>query len=507
MYFEENKVESGLTRRSLHGGAVSIVARGLNAFIQIGSVLFLARLLSPEDYGLVSMVAALTGFAPSLVDLGTRDAIVQRQRITEREISALFWITVAIGSVFTVLIIACGPLIAKFYREPRLTMIAAVSSITFVASALQCQHYALLRRTMKFVEIGAIEVTSNLLSAAIAVGMAFMGFHYWALVLRPVLLCSFITVGVWVRCRWLPSLPDFSKGVKEMIRFGLHTAGFTLADFGSKSSDRIAIGYKNGARSLGFYQNATFIYDNLLDVLVLPLHNVAVASLSKVRGDLKELKRLWAKALSTLSFYAMPGFGLLAVTSQDIVVLLLGAKWASAGVLLSVLAMRGIPHTVERTLGWLHVPAGRSDRWMRWGILTMIVHFCAMLLGLPYGPHGVVIAFLITTSVLFIPAIAYAGRPLQIGAGDVVRVIWRQVAASLIAAAIGFTLRFTVLASLSKIARTAILAPTYIGVYLLIVVGVFQLREPVAVIITLVKDALPARFARLVKVPGLIATR
>jgi PST family polysaccharide transporter len=104
-----------------------------------------------------------------------------------------------------------------------------------------------------------------------------------------------------------------------------------------------------------------FIYDNLLDVLVFPLHQVAIASLSKLQGDLVALRRSWAKALSTVAFYAMPAFGLLSVTSRDLVVTLLGPKWANAGVILSILALRGIPHSVERTLGWLHVAAGRTD--------------------------------------------------------------------------------------------------------------------------------------------------
>ncbi len=122
---------------------------------------------------------------------------------------------------------------------------------------------------------------------------------------------------------------------------------------------------------LGYYQNAMFIYENLLALLVTPVHGVAVTSLSKAQNDLDELRRLWRKALSTLGFYAMPAFGILAVTGQDLVIVLFGSKWAQAGVLISILALRGIPHAVERTLGWLHVAAGRTDRWMRWGLVAM----------------------------------------------------------------------------------------------------------------------------------------
>src|SRR5438132_5400345 len=149
-YFGENKPREDFGRRSLRGGMVSIGARIVNAMVQIGSVVVLARLLSPEDYGLVGMVSAIVGIAPLLIDLGTRDAVIQQRHITPQEISALFWITVALGVGFAVLAAASGPFIAHLYREPRLTMVAVVSSVSLVALALSYQHQALLRRAMKY---------------------------------------------------------------------------------------------------------------------------------------------------------------------------------------------------------------------------------------------------------------------------------------------------------------------------------------------------------------------
>jgi PST family polysaccharide transporter len=498
-YFEENTPDEGHSQKSLRSGAVSLVARAINALIQIGAVLFLARLLTPEDYGLVSMVLAMTGFAPVLVDLGTRDAIVQRARIANGDVSALFWITIAVGVAFTGLTAICGPVIARFYGEPRLTSIVLVSSVTFVAYALGMQHFALLRRSLKFQDIAAVEIAANVLSATLAIAMAGYGFGYWALVVRPVLTPVFLAIGAWLRCRWLPGWPTVTSDVKQMVRFGFSLTGFSLTDFVGHSSDRIAIGYRSGATSLGYYQNALFVYDNLLDVLVFPLHNVAVASLSKLRGDLNELRRSWGKALSVVAFYAMPAFGLLAVTSRDMVVLLLGAKWASAGVLLSVLALRGIPHAIERTLGWLHVTAGRTDRWLRWGLFSTFVQIFSLFCGLPFGPMGVAVAYVVSMFFLFVPALAYAGQPLGICARDVMTIVWRPLMASLTATAIGFTLRFTVLADADPVFRTAALLGAYAASYLILVVGVLKLRAPLSTTQSLLRDSLPAQFAQLMR--------
>src|SRR5262245_13081636 len=281
VYFNDHSIEADHGRRSLRAGAVIVSARVVVIIIQFITLLILARLLSPEDYGLVGMVTAITVFAPLLVSLGTTDAVVQRTSITEKEISALFWISLALGCGVATLMAACGSLIAQFYGEPRLTSIAAVSALTFIVCALSCQHNTLLRRAMKFKDLAVVDIGANLLSAGGAMAMAFCGLEYWALVLRPVMLSSFIALGVWLRCRWVPGHPAMSAGVKEMLRQGLHSAGFSLTDYIAGSSDRIAIGHRSGAVSLGYYQNAMFVYENLLALLVAPAHGVAVASLSK----------------------------------------------------------------------------------------------------------------------------------------------------------------------------------------------------------------------------------
>jgi PST family polysaccharide transporter len=490
-YFADVGSRDGLGRQSLRGGAISLTARAVNAVTQIGSILCLARLLSPEDYGLVAMVTALTGFAPAVVDLGTRDAVVQRAGLTERDVSALFWLTAGIGGAFALAMSASSPLIAHFYGEPRLVGVVLMLSLTFAALGLAAQHQALLRRALMFRELAIIDVAANVLSTAAAIAMAFGGFGYWALVARPVALSALAASGAWWYCRWRPGKPSLTSGAREMVKFGINLMGFCLTDFAARNGDRVAVGRVLGARTLGFYQNALFVYDNVLDVLVFPLHQVAVSGLSKLQDDQAALRRSWAKALSTVAFYAMPAFGILAITSQDLIVLLLGSKWAAAGALLSVLALRGIPHSAERTMGWLHVVAGRTDRWLRWGLLAAGVQLLAVFCGLPFGPFGIVWAHVISMYLLFIPAVAYAGRPLGIGGRDVLASIAPQITGTLAVTGAGFAMSTWLLAGLSSIERMAILVLAYLAMYLALVVGLFRVTAPVHVCLSLVREFLP----------------
>lgn len=493
-FFSDNAQHTELGAQSVRGGAATLGGRALNSIIQVCSVLALARLLSPEDYGLVGMVAAIIGFVPMMVSLGTPDVITQRPSITEAEVGTLFWISLSVAGVLAVLLAVASPLIAKFYGEPRLIPIAAVSGLAFIASALHYHHCALLRRAMLFHDVAAIDTAANLLSSVVAILMAYYGLHYWAIAMRPVTSNLFTAVGAWWRTGWIPQWPSRNSDAKKTLKLGSSITGFTFVDFLGRSADRVAVGHTSGASALGLYQNTLFIYDSVLETLVVPLHGVGVAGLSKALGNLTELRRLWSKALTTLGFFVMPLFALLSITGDDFVSIMLGSKWASAGPLLCILALRGLPHCLERTLGWLHVAAGRPDRWMRWGFASTCIHLTALFFALPFGPRGVVISYVLCMYSLFIPAVAYAGKPLGIRVGDVFRLAWRPMVGALLAAVIGFVVRQTILMDASSLIRTLLLTVLFGFTYFVLVVGVFRLTEPVQVLVSLFRDSLPEKW-------------
>src|SRR5262244_878386 len=147
VYFEDHKESRDLGRLALRGGAVSVATQYGNGVLQIAAAVILARLLTPEDFGLVAIVTVLTSFAPLLIDLGLGDATTQRSNITRGQVSGLFWLSSGIGMSVAIVVAACSPLIAWAYRDPRLEAIALCSGITFVLWGVSNQHLALLRRT------------------------------------------------------------------------------------------------------------------------------------------------------------------------------------------------------------------------------------------------------------------------------------------------------------------------------------------------------------------------
>src|SRR5258706_699585 len=345
-YFEDHSESTDLGRRALRGGVVSVAMQYGNGVLQIVAAIVLARLLAPEDFGLVAIVTVLTSFAPLLIDFGLGDATTQRSKITRSQVSSLFWLSSGIGLAIAMVVAACSPLISWISRDPQLEIIALYSAITFVLFGVSNQHLALLRRTMQFGTIARIQISSTLVGTVIAIYMAACDYGYWALVARPIASSLCIAIGAWLACRWRPSFPLFDNEVKSMVRFGLHVVGFAVTYSVARALDRLALGLFYQPDKVGYYQTAITLYDNSIFSALGQLHTVGSAALSKLQSNPAALRQRYEAALSAVAFFIMPTAAILSVTAEDLTVMLLGERWREAGLLLSIIALRGIFHAV-----------------------------------------------------------------------------------------------------------------------------------------------------------------
>src|SRR5713101_1737510 len=171
-----------LKHRAIRGGFAKICSQGTSFLIRIGSLMIMARLLDPKDFGLVGMVTAVIGVFNVFRDFGLSAAAVQRTTVTEEQASTLFWINLLVGAVLGLLSLAMAPFVVSFYREPRLFGVTAALSTGFLFNAAGVQHSAILERQMRFTTLSLIDIVSLLTSILVGVGMAVHGYGYWALV-------------------------------------------------------------------------------------------------------------------------------------------------------------------------------------------------------------------------------------------------------------------------------------------------------------------------------------
>jgi PST family polysaccharide transporter len=346
---------------------------------------------------------------------------------------------------------------------------------------------------MQFGRIAKIQLLGMLAGVAVAIVIAIDGYGYWALVLRPIVNALCVTFGAWFACRWRPGFPVFDDEVKSMVRFGLHVVGFSVTYTLAKAGDRIALGLFYRPDQVGYYQNAVTLYENSIFSVLAQVHTVGSAALSKLQSNPAALRQKYEAALSALAFFVMPAAAILSVTAEDLTVILLGEKWRAAGLLLSIIALRGIFQVVEGSQGWLHLSVGRADRWRNWGIVTAAVQVVAVLGGLPFGTRGVAIAVVIASLLIAVPSITYAGRPIGIGAALVIHAVRPQLIGAIATAAGGWWLQTTALTDFSSFVRIVLSGGFCICIYLAIVVGLFRLTEPIKVAAAVVRDLLRNR--------------
>jgi len=472
---------------------LSVAGRAGTGALQLLTTVALARLLVPEDFGLVAIVFALGSFAPVLIDLGLTDATIQKEHITPSEVSSLFWITLSLSLVVALGFVLLGPLMASVYGQPRLSQIAQTVAVSFLFYGASVQHIALLRRAMRFSDIAVIEIIAYFAGAGVAVVMALLGSGYWALVARSLVTAVCLAGGTWIRCNWRPGLPSFNAEALSMVKFGFHVTGYSLSHFVTRAVDRAGLGLFYSPATVGIYQNALLLYENAIHALMFPLHTVGISALSKLRQDTEALKRAYVRALSNVAFYAMPAFVVLAVAARDLVPLILGDKWIQAGGILSILALRGVVHTIESSQGWLHLALGQPRRWMQWGFLTALVQVIAVGLALPFGAAGVAVAYVLAGAILTLPSVIYAAQPLKMGYRTLLDAVGRQLLGAAVALIAGSCIAFTLAESMPALLRILTSASVCILAYAAIVIGIFQFTDPLRLLFQVGRRAIPMR--------------
>jgi O-antigen/teichoic acid export membrane protein len=439
-YFETEHLKADLGGRTARGGAVTIVTQGLKFLIGIIGTMILARLLTPQDYGLIGMVAVIIGFVSIFKDLGLSSATIQRAEINRIQISTLFWINVALSFLVMCVCFAIAPFVARFYHEPRLLLITVAYGFGFLLGGLAVQHEALLRRQMRFTALSGAEVLALIASVVTAVVLAWRGAGYWALVMSQLSLGVIYLVSVWILCRWRPGWPSRNAGVRSMLAFGGNLTGFSIINFFARNLDNLLIGKYWGSQQLGLYAKAYQLLLLPIDQVNSPITAVAVPALSRLVDDPDRYRQAYVRIVQKVAIITMPGVALMIGTSDWIVRVVLGPQWMDAAWIFSVLGFAGLIQPVANTTGWLFVTQSRTNDMFRLAMFGGPLTMLAIVIGLPWGARGVATSYVIAQICLTNFLFWYVGRRGPVRTGDLYRTIVPFGAASLCAlfACLGF---------------------------------------------------------------------
>lgn len=431
-YFRTDHLKANLGARTARGGVVMIGAQALKFVIYMAATVVLARLLTPQDYGLIGMVLVVTGFVALFKNMGLSAATMQREEINYQQVSTLFWVNVTISVVLMLLTLALSPVVAWFYHEPRLTWITMAFAVGFLFSGLVVQHESLLKRQMRFVPLAIAEIVSMLSGIVVGIVLAWRGAGYWALVANQLVLGFVYAVSIFVACRWRPGPPVRYSGVRSMLAFGGHLTGFGFFNFFSRTLDNLLIGRFWGAQQLGLYAKAYQLLLLPIDQLSAPLDGVAMPALSRLLDEPERYRQAYLRMLEKVAMLSLPGVALMIGTSDWLVRVMLGAQWIEAGRIFALLGIVGLIEPVANTMGWLLVSQGRTRHLLQWGMIDGAIAIVSIVAGLPWGAIGVatsyaIVGLCVRKQLLF----WFTGRAGAVRTSD----IYRTIAPSAFAAA------------------------------------------------------------------------
>jgi O-antigen/teichoic acid export membrane protein len=385
-------LHADLKGRSVRGGLVTLISQATQFVMQTVSTVTLARLLVPADFGIVAMVTAVTGLASAFADFGLSEATIQRKEITHEQVSTLFWINMAIGLLLTLITAGLGPVLAKFYREPRLIAIALFSSLNFFIGGLRVQPNALLKRQMRFAALAFRDILAWIVALPVAVTMAWRGAGYWAVVALPLTVNLTQMTASWMLVRWRPGLPRRDSQIGSMLVFGGNVSLAYLIFNLNRSFDSVLIGRYWGAAPLGLYSRAYNLLMLPVRQLSTPAGNVAIPAFSRLQEDPDRFARYYLRAVGLIVWITAPIFGFLFVAARPVIILVLGAKWAEAAPVFQILVISALGQLLMESIIWVFISRGQSARLLKLLLIISPIILGSFAIGLPFGIKGVALS-------------------------------------------------------------------------------------------------------------------
>ena len=457
-----------LKEKTIRGGAARMVAQAANFVFRIGSLMIMARLLVPQDFGLVGMVTAFTGILNLFRDFGLSTATVQREEVTEEQLSMLFWINVLVGAILAVLCLVCAPLVVRIYHEPRLLGITMALSLGFLFNAAGIQHSALLQRHLRFTALAVINVASLVVAAVVAIAMARLGYGYWALVGQTVTVPLTVTAGVWIASGWMPGRPRRGAGVRSMMKFGGTLTLNGIIVYIGYNLDKVLLGRFWGAEDLGLYGRGYQLINIPTDNLNQSVGEVAFSAMSRVQNDRPRLRNYFLKGYSLVLAMTIPITIMCGFFATDLIHVLLGEKWAGTVPIFRLLAPTILIFAMINPLAWLMFALGMVGRSLKVALVLAPVVTCGYLVGLHYGPTGVAFGYSAVMILWVIPHTAWCVHGTGVSLRDILVTVSKPLVSGLAGAVVAFAVHRICVPLMPALPRVIIAGTVLSAVYVVV---------------------------------------
>ncbi|HBG46055.1 MAG TPA: colanic acid exporter [Deltaproteobacteria bacterium] len=472
-----NKTE--LKQKIISGSFWSISSNVASQAVTFAVTIILARLLAPEDFGIVAISAVFTGIITLFQDLGMGAAIIQRQNIDDDYLSTSFSVSLIAGAGIALLLAMAAPFVASFYDEPVLKGILYVSALGFILSPFTSIHTTILAKRLEFKKLSIVTLSGNALSGAISVLLALSGAGVWSMVLGKIISQPLITPFIWKIVRWRPRFRIVRKCFNDLFGFSSNLLAFNFLNYFARNLDNLIIGKYLGTQTLGFYSVAYNLMLKPLQLISWSIGRVLYPVFSSIQDDMARTRAVYLKVVRTISLITFPMMTGLFMVSEEFILSVYGAQWAQAVLPLKLLCVVGALQSIGTTGGIIYNSQGRPDLTLKVGLFTSALVIMAFLVGIRWGLFGLIFAYIIVSVPVFIIGQYFANRLIGVGAFEFMKALAPSAACSAVMVLVlqGFRVLNASSFHLQMESALAVLIALGAASYLLIAVKVLKVPE------------------------------
>ncbi|NQY97370.1 MAG: lipopolysaccharide biosynthesis protein [Henriciella sp.] len=458
-----------LAKKTATGAIINIsvtLFKNLAQFLII--IPILARILTPEQFGLIAMAMTLVGFLTTFHDLGISAALVRAEKPTAAFWSSGFWLNFGFGTLMTVLAYFSAPWVAAFFGEPLVEELVRLMSCVLFLHCIFLVPMAWLQRNLKFQTIAVIDLAAILISSTVAIVLALNGCGVWALAWQQILLYAVKAIaGMLLHKAPIRFVFEWAP-IKAVLPFSLGLTGTAFVGFLNRNTDNVLIGRFLGADALGFYDRAYLMMRMPMKTLSSGLNFALYPALSAVQSDKGKLGTAYLKTVSVLSVLVFPMMTGLAVVVVPFVDLLFGSQWGPVAPVLGILAFVGLLQSVGSIANEVWKARGRSGLLLRWSLIRSAVFIIAFSIGVYIGTlEAIAMAYLIANVILLVPFQYELIKELNISVSAMLAAVRAQFLSSLAMAAAVLVVKgmFPGIESLNSTLQLLILVPVGVMAY------------------------------------------
>ena len=405
MYYKmadnENKQE-GLKHKATAGVFWITAQRFSQILVNFVSGIVLARLLSPEDYGLMGMLSIFMLIAGTFIDGGFGFAIIQKKRPTQEDYSTVFFWNLGLAIVLYLILFVCAPAIASFYHVPLLSKVLRVSGIVLIINALRAIHENMLNKQFQFRKLAITSVSSSLISLVLTIWLAYQGFGVWALVAQTLILQTVPMVVYWLTNNWVPKLVFSLKSFKELFSFGFYLLMNSLMATIVNNIQGLLIGRLYNPALMGYYSKAHSTETLASTTISQAVTQVTFPMYSELQDQMEKMKAVIKRLTTTMAFVCFPMLFILILVAKPLFVLLYSEKWLESVPYFQLLCISGLAVSLASINTQPIAAIGKSKVMFYWGMVKQFIGIVLIVGGLlAAGIWGMLVGMVVKSWLIY----------------------------------------------------------------------------------------------------------